>query len=162
MIRTVAVGADHGGFPLKKELTPWLESQGYRVLDLGADSLEPADDYPDFAEAAGMAIASGQAERGIIICGSGVGATVAANKIPGIRACLCHDVYSARQGVEHDELNVLCLGARIISIELAKELVTAFLNAAFTGEDRHRRRLAKVAAIEQRSAKSNRGRPGSL
>ncbi len=162
MIRTVAVGADHGGLLLKKELTPWLESQGYRVLDLGAESLEPADDYPDFAEAAGMAVASGQAERGIIICGSGVGATVAANKIPGIRACLCHDVYSARQGVEHDELNVLCLGARIIGIELAKELVTAFLNAAFTGEDRHRRRLAKVAAIEQRSAKSNRGRPGSL
>ena len=161
MTRTVAVGTDHGGFSLKVELVPWLEAQGYQVLDLGAHSFEPADDYPEFVEATGMAVASGQAERGLLICGSGVGATVAANKIPGIRACLCHDVYSAHQGVEHDDLNVLCLGARVIGIELAKDLVTTFLNASFTGEERHRRRLAKVAAIEQRGSQTKLGQTRS-
>ena len=157
MTRAVALGADHGGFPLKAELAPWLRSQGYEVVDLGAHSLEPADDYPDFAEAAARSVVSGQAERGIVICGSGVGASVAANKIPGIRAALCHDVYSAHQGVEHDDLNVLCLGARVIGIELAKDLVTAFLDARFTGEERHLRRLGKVIAIEQRALRGERG-----
>ena len=151
MTRVVALGADHGGFPLKTELAPWLKSQGYEVLDLGAYLLDPIDDYPDFADATAQAVASGQAERGILICGSGVGASVAANKVPGVRASVCHDIYSAHQGVEHDELNVLCLGARIIGIELAKDLVTAFLTARFTGEERHHRRLNKVAAIERRA-----------
>ena len=151
MTRVVALGADHGGFLLKTELAPWLKSQGYEVLDLGAYHLDPADDYPDFADATAQVVASGQAERGILICGSGVGASVAANKVPGVRACVCHDIYSAHQGVEHDELNVLCLGARIIGIELAKDLVTAFLTARFTGEVRHHRRLNKVAAIARRA-----------
>ena len=148
MTRIIALAADHGGFPLKVELVPWLQSQGYEISDLGAHSLDPDDDYPDFAEAAAREVVSGRAERGIVICGSGVGASVAANKVPGIRACLCHDVYSAHQGVEHDELNVLCLGARVVGVELAKDLVSAFLNARFTGEERHRRRLNKIAAIE--------------
>ena len=151
MTRVVALGADHGGFPLKTKLAPWLKSQGYEVIDLGAYHLDPADDYPDFADATAQAVASGQAERGILICGSGVGASVAANKVPGVRACVCHDIYSAHQGVEHDELNMLCLGARIIGTELAKDLVTAFLTARFTGEERHHRRLNKVAAIERRA-----------
>ncbi len=149
MTRIIALAADHGGFPLKVELAPWLQSQGYEISDLGAHSLDPDDDYPDFAEAAAREVVSGRAERGIVICGSGVGASVAANKVPGIRACLCHDVYSAHQGVEHDAMNVLCLGARVVGIELAKDLVAAFLNARFTGEERHRRRLNKVAAIEK-------------
>lgn len=154
MTRVVAVGADHAGFSLKALLVPWMRSQGYEVLDVGAHSFEPTDDYPDFAEATARAVVSGQAERGILICGSGVGATVAANKVPGIRACLCHEIYSAHQGVEHDELNVLCLGARIIGVELAKELTIAFLNASFSGEERHQRRLVKLAAIEQRALES--------
>ena len=149
MTRIIALAADHGGFPLKVELAPWLRSQGYEISDLGAHSLDPDDDYPDFAEATAQAVVSGQAERGIVICGSGVGASMAANKVPGIRACLCHDVYSAHQGVEHDAMNVLCLGARVVGIELAKDLVAAFLNARFTGEERHRRRLNRVAAIEK-------------
>ncbi len=149
MTRIIALAADHGGFPLKVELAPWLLSQGYEISDLGAHSLDLADDYPDFAEATARAVVSGRAERGIVICGSGVGASVAANKVSGIRACLCHDVYSAHQGVEHDAMNVLCLGARVVGIELAKDLVAAFLNARFTGEERHRRRLNKVAAIEK-------------
>ena len=148
MTRIIALAADHGGFPLKVELATWLQSQGYEISDLGAHTLEPTDDYPDFAEATARAVVSGRAERGIVICGSGVGASVAANKVPGTRACLCHDVYSAHQGVEHDAMNVLCLGARVVGIELAKDLVAAFLNARFTGEERHRRRLNKVAAIE--------------
>ena len=157
MTRVVALGADHGGFTLKTELAPWLKSQGYEVLDLGAHCLDPADDYPDFADAIAQAVVSGRAERGILICGSGVGASVAANKVPGVRACVCHDIYSAHQGVEHDELNVLCLGARIIGIELAKDLMTAFLTARFTGEERHHRRLNKVAAIERRALESKDG-----
>ena len=148
MTRIIALAADHGGFPLKVELVPWLQSQGYEISDLGAHSLDLDDDYPDFAEAAAREVVSGRAERGIVICGSGVGASVAANKVPGVRACLCHDVYSAHQGVEHDELNVICLGARVVGVELAKDLVSAFLNARFTGEERHRRRLNKIAAIE--------------
>tara|TARA_B100000315_G_scaffold258293_1_gene309904 strand:- start:1860 stop:2327 length:468 start_codon:yes stop_codon:yes gene_type:complete len=151
MTQPVALGADHGGYPLKAELVPWLKSQGFRVEDLGASSLEPNDDYPDFAESVAQAVASGRAERGIVICGSGVGASIAANKVPGVRACLCHDIYSAHQGVEHDSMNILCLGARVVGIELAKDLVGAFLNARFTGEERHRRRLNKVAAIEKQA-----------
>ena len=157
MIRVVAVGADHGGFPLKTELVPWLKAQGYDVLDLGAHCLDPTDDYPDFAEGVAKAVVLGQAEVGVLICGSGVGASVAANKVLGIRASVCHDTYSARQGVEHDDLNVVCVGARIVGIELAKEVVTAFLSARFTEEERHRRRLSKVAAIELREL---RGEPG--
>ncbi|HEY82902.1 MAG TPA: ribose 5-phosphate isomerase B [Dehalococcoidia bacterium] len=146
----VALGADHGGFSLKAELSSWLKEQGYEVLDLGAYALDPADDYPDFAAAVARAVAAGEAQRGIIICGSGVGACIVANKLAGVRAGLCHDTYSARQGVEHDDINVLCLGARIIGVELAKELVSAFLNARFSGAERHRRRLQKVLAIESK------------
>ena len=151
MAQVIAFGADHGGFALKISLVPWLQSQGYEVLDLGAHTLDPLDDYPDFAAAVAQAVAEGKAERGIVICGSGVGASVVANKIPGIRASVCHDLYSARQGVEHDELNVLSLGARVVGLELAQQLTTEFLVARFTGEERHVRRLAKVNAIEQQS-----------
>ena len=151
MNQVVTVGADHGGLSLKTDLIPWLESQGHQTVDVGVYSLDPADDYPDFAEAVARAVTSGQAERGILICGSGVGACIAANKVPGIRACLGHDIYSAHQGVEHDNMNILCLGARAVGIELAKDLVAAFLKADFTGEERHRRRLDKVAAIERRA-----------
>ncbi len=147
----IALGADHGGFPLKTELVPWLQAQGYRVMDLGAHSLKPDDDYPDYAALIAQAVTSGQVERAILVCGSGVGACVAANKTPGIRAGLCHDIYSAHQGVEHDNMNILCLGARVVGIELAKDLVAAFLNANFTGEERHRRRLDKVASMERRA-----------
>jgi ribose 5-phosphate isomerase B len=160
---TVALGADHGGFLLKQEVGSWLKGQGHAVKDLGAHQYELADDYPDYAEAVARAVARGQAQRGIIICGSGVGASIVANKVPGVRAGLCHDTYSAHQGVEHDDMNVLCLGARIVGLELAKELVTAFLNARFTGEERHQRRLQKVLDIEaqvlQRGVEQTRGGP---
>ncbi len=146
----IAIGADHGGFMLKSELVKQLIEK-YDILDLGAQTFNTDDDYPDFAEAVALSVVSGQAQRGILICGSGVGACVAANKVPGIRACLCHDIYSARQGVEHDDMNVLCLGARVIGIELARELVTTFLDARFSGEERHCRRLKKVLAIEQQA-----------
>ena len=146
----VALGADHGGFTLKNELVARLQAT-YEILDLGADTFEPGDDYPDFVLAVSRAVTSGQAKRGILICGSGVGACIAANKITGIRACLCHDTYSAHQGVEHDDMNILCLGARVIGIELAAELAQAFLSANFSDEPRHRRRLQKVLAIEQQA-----------
>ena len=149
MSMSVALGADHGGLRLKLELLPWLEDQGCHVLDLGAFSLTPADDYPDFAEAVARAVASAQAQRGVLICGSGVGACIAANKVPGVRACLCHDTYSARQGVEHDDMNVICLGARVIGSELGRDILKAFLNASFSGEERHQRRLNKILAIER-------------
>ncbi len=155
MNQVVTVGADHGGLSLKTDLIPWLESLGYQVTDVGAYSLDPADDYPDFAERVARAVTSDQAGRGILICGSGVGACIAANKVPGVRACLGHDIYSAHQGVEHDHMNILCLGARVVGIELAKDLVAAFLNADFTGEERHRRRLDKVAAMERRALQGN-------
>ncbi len=144
----VAVGADHGGFPLKAEIAELLRGAGHEPIDVGAHSFDPADDYPDFARAVAEAVAGGRAERGILICGSGVGASVAANKIRGIRAGLCHDTYSAHQGVEHDDMNVLCLGARIIGPALAREVALAFLAARFTGEERHTRRLAKILALE--------------
>lgn len=157
MTKTISLAADHGGFSLKVELGYWLVSQGYQILDMGAHSLDPSDDYPDFAESVSLAVVSGTAERGIVICGSGVGASIAANKVPGIRACLSHDVYSARQGVEHDAMNVLCLGARVVGIGLAKDLVTAFIDARFTGEERHYRRLSKVEAIEKNALKGQTG-----
>lgn len=146
----LAIAADHAGFPLKEEVRAELERQGHDVIDLGAYNTEPSD-YPDFAEAVGKALIAGQAERGILVCGSGVGVCVAANKMPGIRASMCHDNYSAHQGVEHDEMNVLVLGARIIGSSLASELVATFLNARFQGkEERFVRRLNKVKAIEAR------------
>lgn len=149
----VAIAADHGGFGMKSDLLPWLRERYGRdgVLDLGACVLDPADDYPDFSVAVAQAVASAEAARGILICGSGVGACIVANKVPGARACLCHDTYSARQGVEHDDMNVLCLGARVIGNELARELIAAFMNARFSNEERHRRRLAKLLAIERRA-----------
>jgi RpiB/LacA/LacB family sugar-phosphate isomerase len=148
---SVAIAADHAGFNLKSELVPFLAKSKHSLVDLGTKSPEPADDYPDFAEAVGKTVASGKSQRGILLCGSGVGACVAANKIPGVRACLCHDTYSARQAVEHDDVNVLCLGPRVIGTELAKELVASFLRARFTRETRHRRRLKKVSSIERRA-----------
>lgn len=144
----IAIAADHGGFPLKQELIKLIESLGHEAVDLGAHQFDKADDYPDFARYLGQAIQHGQAERGILMCGSGVGASVAANKMKGVRAAICHDYYSAHQGVEHDDMNVLCLGARIVGDELAKDLVRAFLGASFTGEERHQRRLDKVKGIE--------------
>ena len=152
----VALGADHGGFLLKQELVDRLRDS-YGILDLGADSYKPDDDYPDFVVPVIRAVVSGEAQRGVLVCGSGVGACIAANKVPGIRAGLCHDVYSAHQGVEHDDMNVLCLGARVIGIELATELVTAFLKARFSGEERHRRRLQKTRAIEEQALRDSDG-----
>jgi ribose 5-phosphate isomerase B len=151
----VALGADHGGFTLKNELVTRLRP-AYDILDVGAHTLDSGDDYPDFSKTVAQAVASGEAQRGIIICGSGVGACVAANKVPGVRACLCHDTYSAHQGVEHDDMNVLCLGARVVGVELAKELVITFLKARFSGEERHQRRLEKVLAIEQQALRGDR------
>lgn len=145
----VVVGADHAGFALKQTLAEFVRNAGHEVRDVGTTSEAPVD-YPDFAEAVAKVIAAGGAERGVLICGSGVGASVAANKVPGIRAGLCHDTYSAHQGVEHDDMNVLVLGSRIIGVELAKELVRSFLGARFTGEERHLRRLNKIKAIEAR------------
>jgi len=153
---SVALSADHGGFDLKNELATRLH-QMYEFFDLGAHTFDPNDDYPDFALAVAQAVASGQAQRGILICGSGVGACIAANKVPGVRACLCHDTYSAHQGVEHDDMNVLCLGSRVIGIELATELVKVFLNANFSGETRHCRRLEKILAIEHQALHGNKG-----
>lgn len=147
----LVIAADHAGFPLKEEVRGYLERLGHEVTDLGAYNTEPSD-YPDFAEAVGKALAARRAERGILICGSGVGVNIAANKMPGIRASMCHDTYSAHQGVEHDDMNVLVLGARIIGPALAFDLVSSFLNARFQKqEDRFVRRLNKVKAIEARS-----------
>jgi RpiB/LacA/LacB family sugar-phosphate isomerase len=146
----IALGADHAGFGLKETLKAHLETDGHEVLDLGTHSSD-AVDYPDVAEAVALAVTEGRGERGLVICGSGVGASIAANKIPGVRAGLCHDTYSAHQGVEHDDMNVLVLGARVVGQELAGELVRAFLGARFSGEERHRRRLDKVRALERRA-----------
>lgn len=145
---TIAFAADHAGFELKNRLRDYLQGKELEVLDLGAFSAE-ASDYPDFARTLGEAVRAGQAERGILICGSGVGACVAANKVKGIRAGLCHDSYSARQGVEHDDINVLVLGSRVVGEALARDLVDHFLAARFTAEERHQRRLGKVQAIER-------------
>ncbi|MDH3964954.1 MAG: ribose 5-phosphate isomerase B [Deltaproteobacteria bacterium] len=146
-MKPIALAADHAGFELKEKIAGYLEARGFEVMDLGTHDEEPVD-YPDFARAIGKVLQEEKAERGILVCGSGVGACVAANKMSTIRAGLCHDTYSAHQGVEHDDINVLCLGARVIGEELAKELVSAFLAASFTGEERHRRRLDKIKAME--------------
>ena len=144
----IAVGADHAGCSLKTPIIELLRSQGHEVADLGPYALDPEDDYPDYARAVAKRVAAGQADRGIMVCGSGVGASVAANKVRGVRASVCHDTYSAHQGVEHDDMNVLCLGARIVGEEVAKELATTFVAARFSGEERHQRRLAKILAME--------------
>jgi RpiB/LacA/LacB family sugar-phosphate isomerase len=149
----IVIGADHAGFDLKEVLAEYLRHRGHEVVDVGTTSDEPVD-YPDYAAAVSQAVLDGRAERGVLICGSGVGASVAANKIPGIRAGLCHNTYSARQGVEHDDMNVLVLGARVIGIALARELVDHFLAAGFSGEERHRRRVEKIKALEKRYGKS--------
>lgn len=150
----VAVACDHAGFPLKDAILAAVRAAGHNVVDLGARSAAPSD-YPDFAEKVGRAILEGRAERGILLCGSGVGASIAANKIQGVYAAVCHDTYSAHQGVEHDDMNVLCLGGRVIGPDLAKDLVAAFLAARFIGNDpgqeRHARRVAKVRKIEGRA-----------
>lgn len=148
----IAVACDHAGFPLKDEVIAALEEVGCTILDLGTYDQEPVD-YPDYAEKAGRAILNGQAERAIVICGSGVGACIAANKMKGIYACNINDVYSARQGVEHDNMNLLCLGARVIGPETARELVKAFVSATFSTEERHRRRVGKILAIEANGKK---------
>jgi ribose 5-phosphate isomerase B len=147
----LVTAADHAGFSLKEELRGYLERLGHEVLDLGAYNTEPSD-YPDFAEAVGKSLEAGRAERGILICGSGVGVCIAANKMPGIRACMCHDTYSAHQGVEHDDMNVLVLGARVVGGALAFDIVSIFLQAKFQSqEERFVRCLNKVKAIEARS-----------
>jgi len=148
----LVVGSDHAGFQLKNEMASLLKSLGHDVLDIGAYDERPSD-YPDFAEAVGRAVLDGRAERGVLICGSGVGASVAANKLVGIRAGMCHDTYSAHQGVEHDDINVLVLGSRVVGVKLAEDLVKAFLGAQFTREERHVRRLAKVKALEDKMLK---------
>jgi ribose 5-phosphate isomerase B len=144
----IAVACDHGGFPLKARVIETIRAAGHEVLDLGTNSPDPVD-YPDYAKALGEAIQQGKAERGVLLCGSGVGACVAVNKMRGIRGGICHDTYSAHQGVEHDDMNVLCLGARIIGPELLPELVRAFLGAKFTAEERHLRRVGKVMKMEE-------------
>jgi RpiB/LacA/LacB family sugar-phosphate isomerase len=153
----IAIGADHAGFELKERVKALLLELNHEVLDLGTHSPEPVD-YPDFAEALGLAVREGKTERGILMCGSGVGASVAANKIPGVRAGLCHDHYSAHQGVEHDDMNVLVMGGRVIGESVALELVSAFLDSKYTAEDRHQRRLEKVKAIEGRYAGKGKAR----
>ena len=146
----VAIGADHAGFDLKLAIVKEVSAAGHETVDVGAHEYDPNDDYPDFAVAVAEAVRRGDAERGIIVCGSGVGSSVAANKLKGVRASICHDTYSARQGVEHDDLNVLCLGGRIVGLSLASELVTAFLSARYSAEKRHARRLDKVLEAERR------------
>jgi RpiB/LacA/LacB family sugar-phosphate isomerase len=144
----IAVGADHAGYELKETIADELRLAGHEVVDVGTDSTDPVD-YPDFAAALGRAIIDGSAERGILICGSGAGASIAANKLKGVRATVAHDAYTAHQSVEHDDVNVLTLGARVIGVAQASELVKAFLGAEFTGEDRHLRRLNKVLQLEE-------------
>jgi len=143
----IAIACDHGGFPLKEAVLEAVRAAGDDLLDLGAFSVAP-DDYPDYAEKLGRAIQNGEAERGILLCGSGVGASIAANKLKGVYAAVCHDIYSAHQGVEHDAMNVLCLGARVIGPKLAEDLVAAFLSARFRNEERHIRRVDKVKKLE--------------
>jgi len=144
----IALASDHAGYPLKQHLVEYLKKQGHDVLDLGVDTPNVPSDYPDAAKAVGEAVLDGRAERGIIACGSGIGACIAANKMDGIYAAIAHDVYSAHQGVEHDQMNVLCIGARIVGSAVAEELATTFVNAKFSGEERHMKRFAKLKAIE--------------
>ena len=149
----IVIGSDHAGFQLKNAMGDLIRSLGHSVLDVGAFNENPSD-YPDFAEAVGRAVLDGRVERGVLICGSGIGASVAANKMVGIRAGVCHDTYSGHQGVEHDNMNVLVMGSRVIGEKLAADIVRAYLGANFTNEDRHLRRLAKVHALEQKMLKS--------
>ena len=151
-IMRVVIGSDHAGVELKRELMDYLAELRHDVINVGTDTTDPVD-YPDYAEKLDNVLRAGEADRGILICGSGVGASVAANKLPGIRAGLCHDVYSAHQGVEHDDMNVLVLGSRVIGPETARELMRAYLGATFTGEERHVRRLEKVKNLETRYCK---------
>ena len=144
----VAVAFDHRGVKLKSRIADAVRGSGHELLDLGVDAAEPAVDYPDIARKLGDALLAGEADRGILVCGSGVGASVAANKLPGIRAAICHDVYSAHQGVEHDDMNILCLGSEVVGPELAADLVGAFLRAEFNGGERYRRRLGKIEEME--------------
>jgi ribose 5-phosphate isomerase B len=143
----IAIGADHAGYELKEYLRQSISEMGHEVIDMGTHGLDRVD-YPDFSRAVGEAVVHGKAERGIVLCGSGVGASIAANKVPGVRAAICHDTYSARQGVEHDDMNVLALGGRVIGSRLARELVKTFLGARFGGEEAHARRVKKVLALE--------------
>jgi ribose 5-phosphate isomerase B len=143
----VAIGCDHAGFPLKELVIETVQAMGHEAIDLGTYSIESVD-YPDFTVKVGKALQSGEASRGIMICGSGVGACITANKMRGIFACLCHDTYSARQGVEHDDMNVLCMGARIVGSEIARELVQAFLSSVFSKDERHQRRVSKIRQLE--------------
>ena len=145
----ISLAADHNGFDLKREISDQLENEGHEVIDVGPHSHDPLDDYPDYAKKLADSVSRGESLRGIMICGSGVGASVASNKVKGIRAAVCHDIYSAHQGVEHDDMNVLCLGSRIVGIEVARELVKAFITAEYTGEERHQRRLDKVLDMEK-------------
>ena len=144
----IALAADHNGFELKAIISEVLKKAGHAVLDVGPHSFDPLDDYPDYAKILAKSVSEKESDRGIMICGSGVGAAVAANKVKGVRAAMCHDLYSAHQGVEHDDLNVLCLGSRIIGSEVARELVITFVNADYTHEERHQRRLEKVLDME--------------
>jgi ribose 5-phosphate isomerase B len=146
----LGLAGDHGGFTLKEEIKQWLTETGHEVIDFGATSLNPTDDYPDFVLTLANAVAKGEVKFGVAICGSGVGASIAANKVAGVRAALIHDSFSAHQGVEDDDMNLICLGGRVIGIKIAEELITAFLNAKYIGAERHRRRLAKVTALEEK------------
>lgn len=151
----IVIGSDHAGFALKNAMGDVIRAQGHEVVDVGAFNENPSD-YPDFAEAVGRAVLDGRAERGVLVCGSGVGASVAANKLKGIRAAVCHDTYSGHQGVEHDDMNVLVMGSRVIAAKLAEDIVLAYLGAKFTGEARHVRRLGKVKALEEKFGESAR------
>jgi ribose 5-phosphate isomerase B len=145
----LGIAADHGGFNLKEEVKAWLNSAGHQVKDFGAHQLDQFDDYPDYVIPLARAVASGEVKYGIAICGSGVGASIGANKVAGVRAALIHDSFSAHQGVEDDDMNLICLGGRVIGIKIAEELITAFLNARYIGAERHRRRLEKIKALEK-------------
>ena len=149
----IALSADHAGFELKRDLAAALDTQGHEILDLGTFSTAPVD-YPDCAEAVAQAVTTGRVECGVIVCGSGAGVSIAASKFPGIRAAVCHDSYTAHQAVEHDDMNVLCLGARVIGPALALEIICSFLGATFSGEERHQRRLDKINAIEARFSRT--------
>ncbi|MCH2311423.1 MAG: ribose 5-phosphate isomerase B [SAR202 cluster bacterium] len=144
----VVIGADHGGFPLKDDLSKLISDLSHEVLDIGAHVIDPLDDYPDYAKSVAETVASGKAHKGIMLCGSGVGAAITANKIKNVRASVCHDTYSAHQGVEHDDMNVLCVGSRVIGIELAREIVITFIKANFVPEEKYIRRLNKIKKLE--------------
>ena len=145
----IAVACDHAGFPYKGAVIDCLREKGIDTIDLGCDSTDPVD-YPDYAEAVGRAISRKEADRGILLCGSGIGVSIAANKIKGVRAAVCHDVYSARQGVEHNDMNILALGARVITIEQVRDLVAAFIDAKFSGVPRYQNRVMKITALEEK------------